>query len=124
MRLSLFIAAVLLSVAASATTTIIDRGPEPKVQVTRDHNLYDIFVTAPPKGSGYTPGSLSIYLSRDDATDFMRVAIASDRLADGRLHARINIAPETESVYYIYVYDKQENGKELLLLSKRLKDIR
>jgi hypothetical protein len=117
---TLLIAFALISAGAAAQTTLVGRGPAPTVKVTRDYNLYDIYVKAPTKSTTYTPGSISVYLGRD-APNFMRVPLAAEVLADGRLHVRINIEPATESSYSVFVYDQAPNrGKQLLLLSKKL----
>lgn len=124
MRLFSVLASLLFCATAAATTVMMERGPEPVVHVARDRNLYDIYVTAPPRAPNYEPGTLSIHLSRDGYPDFMRVPLAFDRLSDGKLHTRINIAPEMEPAYSVYVYDQQPGGKMLLLLSKALRELK
>ena len=75
---------LLLSTMSNAKTVMMERGPPPVVTVKRDFNLYDIYVTPPPTTPTYTPGVLSVYLSRE-YPDFMRVPLLTDRLADGRI---------------------------------------
>jgi hypothetical protein len=115
MKIGTCIVTLLLSFAAGATTVMMERGPEAKVSVKRDDHLYDVYALAAPKGKDYTPGRLSIYLRRE-YPDYMHVPIQTDRLKDGRYHARIAISPEMESQYSIYVYDQQLQGDQLLLV--------
>jgi|GEM_PF-4759869 len=111
---------VFFSLATSATSVPMQRGPVPVVTIKRDDHLYDIYVTTPPITKNYKPGSLSIYLRRD-YPDYMHVPIAIDRLPDGRIHARIAISAEYAPMYSIYIYDHQPPGaQDLLLLSEKL----
>lgn len=110
----------MLSSAVIAETTFMERGPAPLVMAVRDFNLYDIYIEPPPASATYAPGTLSVYLSRENP-NFMRIPLSVDKEDSGRLHARINIDPKQESAYYIYVYDQQPNrGKQLLLLDQKL----
>lgn len=98
----------------------MERGPAPVVRVVRDFNLYDIYIEPPPASATYAPGTLSVYLSRENP-NFMRIPLSVDIEEGGRLHARINIDPKQESAYSIYVYDQQPSkGKQLLLLDQQL----
>jgi hypothetical protein len=119
---NVLVAILMMSPGVYANTVEMPRGPAPSVSVVRDYNLYDIYVNPPPKSASYTPGVVSVYLSKDNP-DFMRVPLATDTLPDGQLHARINIDPSKESTYFVYVYDQQPNqGSQLLLLARKLND--